>query len=274
MARQHGGRGCGSTFLGCFTAGILILVVIGVGAYIYVPKFLKDADKKIVPWLESKGRVFVGKMALQPMIKTIERSDLSRSEKKEWEDFLIEKWELASSSQDQKLRREILINASRETVGTYAGMYYALLAVGDRDFKETSLTGKQIETGQKLITTVTANMLDGVYSKDEITPLKSDLYSVLTGWRVETQNEQGRREQDNNLRDFFRALYRLSQKTDHHGDSRSRDMKAEFQKALLAFKQSILQEERQMREESEQSGGEATSKPAPVPGAASEASHP
>jgi hypothetical protein len=262
MARQQGERGCASTFLGCFAAGVLILVVIGVAAYFFVPKCLKDADNKVVPWLESKGRVLVGKMALQPLIKTIERSELSRSEKKEWSDFLVEKWELASSSQDQKLRRETLINASRETVGTYSGMYYALLAIGERDFKETSLTGKQIEMGQKLITAITAHMLDGNYSLDELAPLRSDLYSVLTGWREETQNEQGQREQDNNLRDFFRSLLRLTEKPEHHGDNQSHDMDVEFRKELLAFKQRVVQEEQQMKEESELAPGPVPSKAA------------
>ena len=263
MGQQQGGRGCGSSFLGCFTAGILILVVMGAALYFVVPRFLKDADKKVLPWLESKGRVLVGKMALQPLIKTIDRSELTRSEKKEWKDFLVEKYELASSSQDKKLRREVLINASREAVGTDSGLYYALLAIGDRDFKETSLTGKQIKTGQKLISTVTAHMLDGTYSPDELAPIKSDLYSVLTGWRVETQNEQGQREQDNNLRDFFRSLYRLDGKLEHHGDNRAREMKAEFQEALSDFKQRILQEERQMREESEQPAAQVQPEGAP-----------
>lgn len=263
MSRQQGRGGCGTTFLGCFTAGILILVVIGVAAYIFVPKFLKDADRKIVPWLESKGRVLAGKMALQPLIKTIDRSELSRADKKGWKDFLVEKYELASSSQDKKLRREVLIHASREVVGTDSGLYYALLAIGDRDFKETSLTAKQIETGQKLITTVTAHMLDGAYAPDELAPIKSDLYSVLTGWRVETQNEQGQREQDNNLRDFFRSLYRLHEKSEHHGDNRVRDMNTEFQEALSAFKEKILQEEQQMREESEQPAAQARPEGAP-----------
>jgi hypothetical protein len=254
MADQ-GGRGCGGTFLGCFAAGMLILIVAAAAIYFLVPRFLKDADKKVLPWLESKGRVLAGKAALQPLTKTIDRSDLTSAEKKQWNDFLVEKWELASSSQDRKLRREVLINVARESVGTYPGMYYALLAIGDRDFKETSLTGQQIEMGQKLISAVTANMLDGAYSSDELAPLRSDLYSVLTGWRVETQNERGQREQDNNLRDFFRSLLRLTEQTEHHGDNQSRDMSTAFQKELLALQQRIAEEEESMREEAARAPG-------------------
>jgi len=234
MAGRQGG--CGSTFLGCFTAGILIIIAIGAAAYFFVPRLLKDADKKVVPWLASKGRALAGKISLQPILKTIEQSDLSRSEKKEWNDFLAEKWDLAIISKDQKLTRETLINASRKTVESYSGMYYAILAIGHRDFKETSLTGKQIEAGQKLITTTTSNMLDGLYSLDDLSPLKSDLYSVLTGWRVETQNEQGRREQDNNLRDFFRNLLHLQENETLNGNNRSRDMATEFRNELESLK--------------------------------------
>jgi hypothetical protein len=245
MAQQQGERGCGRTCFGCLTAGILILVVIGGVLYFVAPKFLKDLDRKILPWLESKGRVLTGKMALQPLLKTIDRSDLEASAKTEWNTFLMEKWELASTSQDKKLRREVLINASRDAVASYSGMYYALLAIGDRDFRETSLTGTQKTAGHKWITTTAENMLNGVYSADELAPLKADLYSVLTGWRVEQQNEQGYQEQDNNLKDFFRALFSLNQKSQHDGDKKPRDMNAEFQKELQLFKQKMIQEESQ-----------------------------
>lgn len=104
--------------------------------------------------------------------------------------------------------------------------------------------------GQKLITAVTANMLDGVYSQKEWDPLKPDLYSVLTGWRMEAENARGQREQDNNLRDFFRALYRLNETPSHQGDHQSRDMKADFEKELAAFKQRIQLEENQLKAES------------------------
>ena len=264
MAPQQDGRGCAGTFLGCFGAGLLILVILGAVLYFVVPKFLRDADHKILPWLESKGRVLTGKMALQPLIKTIDRSDLPSSDKKAWKDFLTEKWERASASQDRKLRREVLINASRDTVGTYAGLYYALLAIGDRDFKETSLTGRQIETGQKLITTTTSGMLDGAYSLDELAPVKSDLFSVLTGWRIETEDERGRREQDNNLRDFFRSLYRLDQAATHSGDNRSMDMESEFTKDLEAFKKRILQEEAKWIPDEDDQGQAADGKDGPV----------
>jgi len=211
MAQQNG-RGCGGTFMGCLGAGILITAIIGAALYFVVPRILKDADKKFIPWIESKGRVLAGKVALAPLNKIISRSELSKAEKKEWKSYIAEKWELAHSSHDKELSREALINISRATVSTYSGSYYALLAIGDRDFKKTSLTDKQINAGQAIITTVTANMLDGVYSDAEIKLLGPDLNSVLSGWRVDSTNEQGKRERDSNLRNFFRSLDRMTQK--------------------------------------------------------------
>jgi hypothetical protein len=243
MTRRTGRSNSGDTFIGCLPAGLILLVVAGAALYLVVPGLLKDADRKVLPWLESKGRVLLGKVALEPLFKTMTRSELTPAEKKEWQDFLLKKWELASVSRDQRLRREFLINSARDAVATYPGLYYALLAVGDRDFDETSLTVKQVRTGQKLITTVTANMLDGAYSGDELLPINANLYSVLAGWRIETQDERGRRERDNNLRNFFRSLYRLDQKAEHEGDGRSRDMAAEFRGVLETLETLVLEEE-------------------------------
>ena len=240
MTRRTGRSNSGDTFIGCLPAGLILLVVAGAALYLVVPGLLKDADRKVLPWLESKGRALMGQVSLHPLIKTIDRSELTGEEKQMWKDFLAEKWELASDSKDEKLRREVLINASRAAVETYPGMYYVLLAIGDRDFSDTSLTSRQVETGQQLITTITANMLDGLYAEDELISLKADLYTLLRGIRVETLNAQGRRERDKNLRDFLRALYRLDQKPEHQGDMKTRDMPEDFRQALEAFRLTVV----------------------------------
>jgi hypothetical protein len=198
-------RGCFGTFIGCLSAGIVFMLIISAVLYFTAPSILKNLDRKIMPWLESKGRVIIGKMALQPISITIQQSGLSKSEKKKWKKFLSEKWELANSSQDKKLSREYLINAGRKTVASYSGTYYALLAINKRDFKETTLTDKQISMAKKLITNVTEDLLHGVYSVNELQPLRTDLYSVMTGWRVDTSNGQ-KTVHDKNLRGFSTHL--------------------------------------------------------------------
>ena len=78
--------------MGCLGAGILILVIIGAALYFVVPRILKDADKKFIPWIESKGRVLAGKVALNPFNKIIARSELSKAEKKKWSKEVAETW--------------------------------------------------------------------------------------------------------------------------------------------------------------------------------------
>ncbi len=238
-------RGCGSTFIGCFTAGILVFVAIGVALYIFVPPLLKDADRKVVPWLESKGRILLGRLALNALIQTIERSEMTPSEKAEWKEFLVEKWELGWVSQDQKLRRDILIDAARETVGSESGMYYGLLAIGERNFEGNSLTKSQNQMGKDLITKITSRMADGAYSREDLAPLESNLHSLLSGWTITTENKQGQVEQDNNLRNLFRSLHRLNEKAIHGGNNRKRNMPAEFAEELSKFKSRVYQEERE-----------------------------
>jgi len=166
------------------------MLIISAVIYFTAPSILKNLDRKIMPWMESKGRVIIEKMALQPISTTIQESELSKSEKKKREKFLSGKWELAGSSQDKKLSREYLINAGRETVASYSGTYYALLAIGKRDFKETTLTDKQISMAKKLITNVTEDLLNGVYSVNELQPLRTDLYSVMAVQFFHLINEQ------------------------------------------------------------------------------------
>lgn len=215
-----------------------------------VPRWFKDLDQRVVPWLEAKGRVLIGMMSINPLLKTIDQSELSASEKEQWKQYLLSKWELASSTQDRDLSREFLINGSREVVASYSGLYYAFLAVGARDFKQTSLTDRQVEEGQRLISITTSNMLDGVYALDELDPAKVDLYGLLTGWRVDGTDGRGNRERDKNVRNFLRALHRLNEQEMHRGDNKSRDMLADFRMELQAFRNAVEQQTQTAAEES------------------------
>lgn len=236
--------GCFGSFMGCLLAGVLLIAALGGAAYYFIPKLVEDADSKIVPWVQSKARVAIGKMALRPLLITITHADLSNAEKAEWKGFLEAKYKLASDSRDEALEREFLINAARDTAASYPGIHYALLAMADRDFSESSLTRHQIRMAKRLLSDTATGMQNGLYSDAEIEPLKRHLHAVLSGWRTDVTDEQGRTERNKNLRDFLRVLHELDLKESYAGDGRPRDMREEFLTQLNVLRHKVQDAQR------------------------------
>ena len=228
---------------GCL-AVLLLLAAAGAALYFLGPRWLGDADRRFLPWLESKGRALVGRLSLEPLRCVIEQSELDATEQRDALKFLEEKWQLAADSRDQKLSRERLINLSRDVVGSRAGLCYALQAVSRGHYQQASLSPQQLDLGRRLAKETAARLADGAYAPEELQPRLSDLCSVISGWRTETTGPDGRPEQDHSLRDLFRDLNRLQQTTAHAGDGRVHNLAAELRAEWASFKQKVQQAER------------------------------
>jgi len=238
MSEKKGGS-CSGSCMGCFLGVLAVGFIAGAYLYIQVPKWMEKADKELVPYIESKGRAIVGALYLEPLHETIEASDLSDDLKTDWRKYLDDKWELAHGSRDKELAREDIIDASREVVVSYSGYYYALKAIEDQGLEDTALNPKQQRKAKHLLKTTRENMEEGVYSITELEPLESNIYSVVSGWRISTENRKGKWEEDKNYRDLFRALSKLNKEKVHHGLHEPRNMKQEFLDELEKFRATI-----------------------------------
>jgi hypothetical protein len=233
------GKGCAYRFFGCFAA---VLVIVGAaGAFIYfkAPNWWQRFDEGVAPWVAGKVRVFMGRVALRPLTVVIEESELSSSEQKEWANYLETCWEESEYWKERTRFREAMIKASRRTVLTPAGLYYALQHISKDDFSETTLTPRQLDGGKKLVARTMSGLLDGVYGPEELQSLEQDLYSVLVGSRISTTNKQGQWETDNNLRDFFRTLLALQRAPVHHGTQEALNPAEALPWDLEIFKQQV-----------------------------------
>ena len=228
---------------GCLVVFLLVLAVfIGGGVYLYIkiPQWLDNMDRGVVPWLERKGREIVGRVSLDPFLKVLQQSELSPKEKTDWDAFITDKWELAVTTENKALKRETVIEGSRDVVASYPGIYYALLYIQESGFRDCAMNPDQVRLGKESISKVTLDMTSGRYSHEQVKPVVEHLYSIITGWRVDHQKDDGTWETDAHRRNLCRKLLALDQSGERQGEGKAVDMPEAFRKELESLKTGIL----------------------------------
>ena len=167
--------GCGSIIQGCFVIAVMVTLAGGAFVYYQWPKWMKTIDEEAVPWVERKGRVLVGKLSLSPLLHAIEVSDLSDSEKEEWEAFIEEKWEVAYKSEDKLLDRETMIGLARAAVATRSGYIYGLDYARQDNMQETTLNFEQRKLARSLMQKLADGLRDGTYTVEQLEPVRDEL---------------------------------------------------------------------------------------------------
>jgi hypothetical protein len=220
---------------------------------------MQTIDEEAVPWVERKGRTLIGKMSLAPLRHTIEASELRDGEKEEWDAFIEEKWEIAYKSEDKELDRETMIELARATVSTRSGYFYALVYVRDNRITATSLDFEQRKLARELLTRTANGLRQGVYTVEQLRPVRDELLSVAGGWRTHTESG-ATAEHDAYLRDVCRRLLKITQ-----NQARAKqppiNVANRFRTELERFQEAVLAAEKTVVEGNQEAGDTASQVP-------------
>ncbi len=232
--KPESGCGCGWLLITTMLGSLAIIGISVVYLCIQIPKWADQA----VPYIESKGRVLLGKFSLECLYNTVDESDLTRDEKDRWTSYIDRRWEIAYKSDDTSLSRERMIDEARATVRTLPGCYYALNYMLVRRLKTADLTPSVRDRARKTLKQAMKDLQRGRYSEEQIEPIYSAITTITGGWHTSTE-VNGVREDDHLLREVCRHFYRLHKAGDFQGDHVRRNMLAEFRKELKDFEKHL-----------------------------------
>ena len=211
---------------------LVVLVLAGaVAAFVYLKMAgrLDEVNWARIPFVAGKEQKVDALVSRAALLSVVGHSELTRQEKASWKAYIDEVWAPA-------VKRDGPADWAGSVVGSYAGLYYALLLIDEQGFADTALKPDQRKLAGKLIAHVTADMRGGRYASEQLIPLKGPACHVAGSIGRAAADDARKQETDRQRRELCSALYRLDQAKVFDGAGNPVDMPALFRVELEAFK--------------------------------------
>ena len=231
---------------GCAVVCVLVLAA-AVALALTFSESLRAYCARAVPWLQSKGRVVVGKMSLIPAQAIIDRSGITSEQKLAAKNLLDNSWKTAKESQDAVYRREDIINLARQIVESRAGLYYALGILQDRGVDGTGLNALQRKMAGRLFKETMADMESGKVGLDRLGGFKKEVHLLVLEAKTGFVGPEEKEEADARLRSLLTELSEINKSRSQLPMGEPVDMTKELLSEMRRFRKGL--EESKAREE-------------------------